>query len=248
MVDPITTASVEPREIFEPVTAEPQALPPPLPVEEPEEIPLEPSQVTDAPADTLPIGVEDQTASAAELGALLDRMAVVDALLLGLDAEVRPGIVVADLQPGRTQGTGLVLSTHALAEALARIDGVTPELPVGHGRDILTASIPPDTRAEAIEEAADQRLVDACNDFIDSLVEELDGLMAGLAASDDMYLVPIEGCVPSPDIGDAATTMRSLLAADPRVRTRLAASGYRPQDLVGASIDDAGRLSIFVVN
>jgi hypothetical protein len=248
--DPITTASVRPREIFEPVTAEPQALPPPLPME-PEQAPVEPSQPTDAFAqpDTLPAGVEDLTASAAELGVLLDSMAVVDALLLGLDVEDRPGIVVADLQAGRTQGTGLVLSTHALAEALARIDGVTPELPVDDGRDILTASIPPDTRAQAIEEiAADQRLVDACNDFIDSLVEELDGLMAGLAASDDMYLVPIEGCVPSPDNGEAVSTMRSLLAADPRVRTRLAAGGYRPRDLVGASIDDTGRLSIFVVN
>ncbi len=247
--DPTTTASVRPRETFEPVTAEPQPLPPPLAIG-PEETPVEPSQPIGALAEpTPPAGVEDLTASAAELGALLDRMAIVDALLLGLDAGFRPGLVVADLQPADAQGTGLVLSTHALAEALARIDGVTPELPVDDGRDILTASIPPDFRAQAIEEiATDQRLVDACNDFIGSLVEELDGLMAGLAAADGMYLVPIEGCVPSAGNGDAVSTMRALLAADPRVRTRLAAGGYRPRDLVGASIDDAGRLSIFVVN
>jgi hypothetical protein len=188
------------------------------------------------------------TLAAAELGTLLDRVAGVDALLLRYDPRIVPGVVdVAEAQAGGAGAGSLVLWTHALAEATARTGGVAPE--PDHERDILTASVGPDQPAQAGDEPGrDARLAAACAEFIDSLLEDLDGLTARLAASEHMYLVPIQGCVPEPEHGEAVTTMRSLLIEDARVRTKLAAGGYDPADLVGASVDDAGRLSIFVIH
>ena len=244
--DPIITASIGPKEIIEPLAVESQPMPPPLASKADDALAAPPAEVE--PADPL-AGIEADTLAAAELGQLLDRIAVVDAQLLSLDANARLGVVfeVASVPAPATWGAGIVSSTHALTEAIARSEGVSPTLS-DDGEDIITSSIAPDMRTEAIEEQAnDQRLLEACADFIGSLAEDLDSLMAGLAASGDMYLVPIEGCRPQSNQG-AVSAMRALLAANSRVQSELAASGYEPSDLVGASIDEAGRLAIFVVN
>jgi hypothetical protein len=199
----------------------------------------------DAPARP---GVPDMTRAAADLGQLLDQVASVDAQLLRLDASIAPGVV--DVAAAATAGSaadGLVLSTHALAEATTRAEAMAPG--PDDGRDILTASVGPQETAESTDAAArEERLAAACAEFIGSLVKDLEGLTARLGASEDMYLVPIQGCVPEPAHGAAVSRMRSLLIEDARVRTKLAASGYAPADLVGGSIDDAGRLSIFVLH
>jgi hypothetical protein len=219
-------------EASEPVTAEPQML-------------ALPDSVTPRPVAGM-AGVEEVTNAAADLGALLDRVALVDALLLRSDPRSRPGVVdVAEVESPAAQAAGIVLSSHALAEAVARIDGAKPDLPADA---TTTASVGPEGPPAAGEPSAtDRRLAAACDEFIDSLLEDLDGLAAGLAGSDDMYLVPIEGCVPSADNGEAVSAMRSLLAADRRVMGKLSSAGYQSSDLVGASIDGAGRLSVFVV-
>jgi hypothetical protein len=189
--------------------------------------------------------VDAVTEAAAELGVLLDRVAWIDNSLLAVNAQDRvrvAGVVdAAVLPPGSPPSSGTVLSSHALAEAVARLDVPDADRIVTGSTD---ARVVTDMLAGQVD---DQRLAAACAGFLDSLVEDMGSLTMALPA-ERVNLVPIEGCTPTPAYRTAVITMRALLAADPGVREKLADAGYEESDIVGGSVGDGSELAIYVVN
>jgi hypothetical protein len=189
--------------------------------------------------------VEALTAAAAALGVLLDRVARIDSSLLALDALDRmrvAGVVHSEvLPPDNLATSGTVLSSHALAEAVARLD-------VPEADRIVTGSTDARVVTDILAERGDeQRLAAACAEFLDSIVEDMGSLTMALPA-EQVNLVPVEGCTPAPAYRTAVITMRALLAGDPGVRAKLAEAGYHESDIVGGSVSDGSELAIYVVD
>jgi hypothetical protein len=151
------------------------------------------------------------------------------------------GVVHSAVLPPGAGPTGTVLSSHALAEAVARLAVPEPDR-------ILTGSTDVRVGTDMLAgQADDQRLAAACTEFLDSLVEDMGNLTMALPA-EQVNLVPLEGCTPAPAYRTAVMTMQALLAADSGVRAKLADAGYEESDIIGGSVSEGSELALYVAN
>ena len=94
--------------------------------------------------------------------------------------------------------------------------------------------------AEAVE-------ADACKEFLDALLDELDRLSGiSIDAAADVEVVPVRDCSPLRFDRRVTAPLREVLVSDALVRRRVRAAGYETSDIIGGSVGESSVVSVYV--